>query len=483
MEAPDSIWLNPIIELPTFLGILVLFAIVGAAMWNLRWGMFLLIATVPLQRFVVIPGILGNRFTPHEAAFVSFITAALVRRGSGFNFTAPWSGPIAVPLLSLLVVGVMSLLGNPFAAEGIAELVILLYLYVLTHVIRDFSSTVENSFYVYRAWYVTATAFSLLAAYGGLLHLAGIQTFVMLGPRLAGTFFNANQAGSFILASSFMFLARITHAHASRLRKIANLGLLFCAVLGAYFTASRATLLGGGAGLLVFLFLRRVRISAIVAIAAMLIAGRFGLAAFQSNDEDASEIYNQRYSEGVDPESQSAQVRLDNWRIGVEAFARSPVVGIGIGTLWLQTPPTSGESYQVHNTYISFLGETGLLGFFALTILSIILVRECIVGMRHARGTIFEDPLTAIIPALAALGVFNIFHYGIRARHLWVTIALVLAFRRLATRHAEAPAQPSYGPVGGNARGATAPVAAPGTSLITPGMSMGRPEGLPSRPN
>ena len=37
---------------------------------------------------------------------------------------------------------------------------------------------------------------------------------------------------------------------------------------------------------------------------------------------------------------------------------------------------------------------------------------------------------------LAALGVFNIFHDGIRARHLWVTVGLIIFFRRLARDHA-----------------------------------------------
>jgi O-antigen ligase len=267
----------------------------------------------------------------------------------------------------------------------------------------------------------------------------GIETFLMGGPRLIVTFFNPNQAGSFILASVFMFLARASNRSNSTWSKLLSLGLVFCAVGGAYFMQSRATVLGGLTGLAVFLLLRRARISAIAGIAAMVLAGSFGLSAVRKSDEDVAKIYDNRYSEGVDPSSQSAQVRIENWRNGVDAFARSPLVGIGIGTLWLQAPTISGESYQIHNTYLSFLGETGGLGFLLLLVIVVIVIRESVVGIRLARGTAYEDALIGLVPALAALGVFNFFHYGIRARHLWVTMALVFAFRRLAgTARAEA---------------------------------------------
>jgi len=438
MEGSD-LFSNPVMELPTAVGATIIGIIFLLAVMRPRLGLLLLVASVPMQRFILIPGLLGDRFTPHEAAFLGFTASALIRRGVGVRLTAPWTGPIAAPVLALLSIGVMSLLGNPFIEAGIGELVILGYLYLLHHVIYDFADGEEHAFFAYRAWYLTGAGFALLAAYGALTHMGGVDTFLMDGPRLIVTFFNPNQAGSFLLATCFMLMEGATRKRTGRARKLINLGLCFCVVVGGYFMASRATMLGTAIGVIVFLILRRVRVSAIVAIGAVLIAGNVALQSFQQQDEKSAENYDARYSEGVDPGSQSAQVRIENWRTGIEAFSQSPVVGVGIGTLWLQTEPLYGMSYQVHNTYLSFLGETGALGFAALLAILLVVLRESILGMKRARGTKFEDPLTALIPSLCGMAVFNLFHYGIRARHLWVTMALVFAFRRLATRARAVP--------------------------------------------
>ena len=441
-----NFWIDPVVELPTAVAAVVLAAILGLCLWRVRVGIFLLIATVPLQRFVVIPGLMGSRFTPHEAPLLSLALSMLVRGGAGFKISPPWSNPIALPFIILLFAAVLSLLGNPFIADGMPELLILAYLFVLMHIIYDFCSDADNALYAYRAWYLTGVGFILLATYGVVIQLAGGTTFLMIGPRLMVTFFNPNQTGSFILATAFLFLARASHPLTPRLRRLANLALVLCSVVAGYFTASRATVLGGAVGLVIFLAVRRVRIGAILAVAAMLIAGRFGMTLFERQDEHTADLYNSRYSEGLNADSRSAETRLENWQTGFDAFASSPVVGIGFGTLYLQGPPTMGESYQVHNTYVSFLGETGMLGFGALLGIIALVTRACIQSLRLTRGTPYEDPIVSLIPALAALGVFNIFHYGVRARHLWLIIALILAFQRLAARYRASLAVPAVPP-------------------------------------
>jgi O-antigen ligase len=443
----ESIWLNPIVELPIGVSVVVLLGILIACFYSPRTAILVLLLTVPMQRFIVIPGFLGNRFTPHEAAFLAYLVAVAMRWRSRIKVTPPWTGPIGIPMLLLMVVGVASLLGNPFADIGISELVILAYLYLLMHLVSDLGTDDELAQHGFRAWYLTCAGFCLLAMSGGVLQFLGVDTFLMGGPRLIVTFFNPNQAGSFIIAGVFLFLARASNPRTPLARKIANLVLVFCSIGGAYFMQSRATVLGGLTGLGLFLFLRRARISAVAGIGVLLLAGSAALSVFQKGSEQDAEIYDNRYSEGVNPDSTSAQVRIENWRVGLDAFTRSPAIGIGLGTLWMQAPTMSGESYQIHNTYLSFLAETGALGFLLLMIIIVIIVRECVLGMQLARGTPYEDPLVALIPALAALGVFNIFHYGIRARHLWVTVGLIMVFRRLARDQAMARAPVAPAPV------------------------------------
>jgi O-antigen ligase len=57
------------------------------------------------------------------------------------------------------------------------------------------------------------------------------------------------------------------------------------------------------------------------------------------------------------------------WKTGLKALKQHPIVGSGAGTFpqavkpWLGTPPIPGHEYVAHNTFLSVLVESGLVGF------------------------------------------------------------------------------------------------------------------------
>jgi O-antigen ligase len=68
-----------------------------------------------------------------------------------------------------------------------------------------------------------------------------------------------------------------------------------------------------------------------------------------------------RIAEGTD--AGTFDIRLRMWEYGWEAWKESPILGVGAGC-FNTIPPRYGEKARVaHNTFISVLAETGLVGF------------------------------------------------------------------------------------------------------------------------
>lgn len=451
LEAPpfefvEDLVFDARIYLPTIAGLSIVIALITIGFARPRWGILLVLVTAPLQRFLLIPGFAYGRFTCQEAAFLGTFVGAIARRQ--FQLRALWTGGLARSYLGLLLAGALSLLGSDFLVDGLGELVILGYLFVCYTLIVELAARGPDDLArLLGAWRATAAGFGLVAGPAAVLSLVfGIGVPVTDGVRFIGTFFNPNQAGSFVVAGFFPFLAHVFDARARLRTRIGSAGVSAFLAVGGYFTASRATLLGLGVGAVLLLVLKRVRISTIVVASVLTGLGSVGLGQFRESYGEKAKLYDTHFQKGVDLDSRDAEVRLRNWQTGFRAFADNPVIGIGLGTIYLyggDTPSVSEEGTEgvmIHNTYLSFLGETGLFGFLMLAAIIWIIVREARAAVALARGTRWQTAAHGLVPALTGLAVFNVFHYGIRARHLWVTVALTVALARVLRRARAVPA-------------------------------------------
>ncbi len=130
------------------------------------------------------------------------------------------------------------------------------------------------------------------------------------------------------------------------------------------------------------------------------------------------------------------------WQTAAEKFLQNPVLGNGVGTpvaYAIFTDP-SGDRHllaDAHNTYISVLGETGLVGFF--TFMGI--VGFITVGLVRWRP---EDELCQTIKFCSLLALGDAFFYQSftgsyeDARHLWVLFGITAAVTGL--RNSAGPA-------------------------------------------
>jgi O-antigen ligase len=72
--------------------------------------------------------------------------------------------------------------------------------------------------------------------------------------------------------------------------------------------------------------------------------------------------------------------RTQIWKAGLKALKRHPIVGAGSGAYpdavrpWLGVPGRAGHEYVAHNTFLSVLVETGVIGFSVYALLLLVLL-------------------------------------------------------------------------------------------------------------
>ena len=106
------------------------------------------------------------------------------------------------------------------------------------------------------------------------------------------------------------------------------------------------------------------------------------------------------------PKTDLSHGRFSLWKKGMSLFSENPVFGIG----WMQFRQTDGTSEDyVHNTYIQWLCETGIVGFVLIIVPILIMLfinfRQCIQFIRNYKLIPFELRLINFV-ALAAHGYF-----------------------------------------------------------------------------
>jgi hypothetical protein len=121
-----------------------------------------------------------------------------------------------------------------------------------------------------------------------------------------------------------------------------------------------------GAGVDRLSFAQRLPAVAAVAVAltvAGLVVGGLG----ERGDRDSPRLARASPSRLTTVESR----RYDFWRIGVDAFVREPLIGVGAGGFraeWLRERPVEGGVREVHSLELGMATELGLPGLFALLI-------------------------------------------------------------------------------------------------------------------
>lgn len=126
--------------------------------------------------------------------------------------------------------------------------------------------------------------------------------------------------------------------------------------------------------------------------------------------------------------------RYQMYRVGLEAIREHPFVGVGIGSFrffYERTP--GGYPHELHSNVLSLWAETGTLGLLAFMAFIVVMLwygKRITFNLDHDRWRHLGVLLT--IGFITNFFVYGVFLLGLRERHLWVSMALIVCLKMLS---------------------------------------------------
>jgi len=133
---------------------------------------------------------------------------------------------------------------------------------------------------------------------------------------------------------------------------------------------------------------------------------------------------------GGDGLSTLSAARAEHVGLVVEGLKRSPFLGIGLGAFHLVVDDLAGrdvKNLEVHNTLLSVLVETGLVGFAGFLLFGVACLVEGMRGLWGRERGKLRSVQQALLFGLAANFAHQQFHFGLRQPVFWIGLGLLLA--------------------------------------------------------
>jgi O-antigen ligase len=419
-----------------------------------RANLWLLAATIALLPLLVPRG--PGQSAPVDAAallFVAFSLLGLLRRGRPLHL--PAKGALALIVAASVVATVASLSLSDSLLSLLIEAYLILLFQCVANELRGDRQALRVALTV---WAVAALAWAAVFI-GFQYHLLpeGLQQLLVensngRGYRVSGASKNPNMAASYMMTSFFVLLASPWPRR--RLARVAAAGWL---LLATWVTGSNGALLGLTAGVAVLVVaacLRgsRTRRQRLRVVGAALVAGVLALSAAlllvgvpQVGVADVQAVARQErkgaFGANVGRLDRSIGSRLTIWSNAWQGAGSRMVVGVGPAAAPRIPFATGTLRRGLHNDYLAFLIERGLLGLLGLLAFCVIVLR-------------WSGRLLAALPRddaagrwrLAGLGggvVANLMlatnHESFHFRHLWVLVGLVWAASQFVADEEAAP--------------------------------------------
>jgi O-antigen ligase len=419
-----------------------------------RRSLWLLAATVVLLPLLVPRG--PGQSAPVDVVAGAYILVALAGRGrSGRPLRLPAMGP-------LLTIFGASLVATAFGlnlAEGMLSLLVEGYLLVLfVHIANHLADDQRSLRTILTVW--SAAAVGWAAVFVGLYFQvlpAWLQGVLLAngpegGTRVAGASGNPNLAASYLLTSFFVLVASPWPRH-----RTARLAAAGAVLFGLYLTGSNGALLGLAVGLPVLLLAAAMQRTSGAGerqgvVGAALLAGGLllgvvvltaGVPKVEVSEVQALATREKAGALGgnVGRLDRSVNGRLAIWSNAWGAAGPRVLVGVGPGSA--PEIPFARRTLRrgLHNDYLAFLIERGILGLLGLLAFVVVLLRWS--------GRLLQDRLPDgrrrwSVAGLAGAVVANLVlatnHESFHFRHVWVLFALTWAATQLMARARPEPA-------------------------------------------
>ncbi len=419
-----------------------------------RVNLWLLAGTIALLPLLVPRG--PGQSAPVDVVallFILFCLGGLLWRGRPLHL--PAKGPLALIMAASVVATAVSLsLSDSLLSLLIEAYLVLLFLCVANDLADERGAALRTALVV---WTVAALIWAAVFV-GFYYHVLqeGLQQLLVEnskggGYRVAGASKNPNLAASYMMTSFFILLASPWPK-----RRPARLGTAGFLLLAVYVTGSNGALFGLIAGVAVLAVAACLRGSrtprqhlqvvggATVVGVAMLTAGLLLVGIPQVGVSDVRAVAARERGGVLESNlgrlDRSVSSRLAIWSNAWNGTGSRMLVGVGPGAAAKIPSGARTVGRGLHNDYLAFLIERGLLGLLGLLAFCAITLRWSgrLLAARSQEDAAGRWRAAGLAGAVVANLVLATNHESFHFRHVWLLFGLVWAANRLLLEQAAA---------------------------------------------
>lgn len=412
---------------------------------TVHWVFFLLIATVPLIKSINLPFI-GKRLAIFEFIFVmlTFLFVARIFRQNQFEVVIPIE---TIPLSILIVITAVALQNTYSMRLGLLNLIVLIYYFILLTISIQLLEGYTKVYYAINTYILT----SMVVIFTGLIGMWAIffdvsMMFVEpISGRVIATFREPNQLPAF-LVTSFPLLALHPKRKISSLHNVIfNLFALLCmtVVISSGSDWGFAILLIESSIILIYklytndYFFETIFIGCSTAL--LLIGGIFlaksGVISLPSSIRSSFSLF---MINDISINSIIGGPRYKQFFVGFpEAIKSHPLVGIGLGTFGSFMVHHFSGGGSMHNTFLGVIAGTGFMGGVSFFSFFYFIVKRTLYNLRNPINEAWFELAVAIATSLIGILLFQLAHYGLRWRHLWLLFVFTIAIGRVNNQESE----------------------------------------------
>ncbi|TMA67667.1 MAG: hypothetical protein E6J69_09175 [Deltaproteobacteria bacterium] len=345
-------------------------------------------------------------------------------------------------LAAFCTVGILSATLGPTGSESLIELATYVWLCVSLVVICRLLGSRERARRVLSAWrWAGAVACAAGGAATVLLWRGSLDNLLVQGGRVAGLFEGINQLQSFMIAVIPFLCARALSSAASRGARALHGALVVIAFLSVVASGSRGGVVFAALSIWLMVMLTSPRLCLVWTCAALLAAGSAWRQYERHHDELPYGIrravsFLESDSHDLRDMSPRRADQLVAWRT---VFAEHPLLGVGPGGFAATIPELvpGGLAQEMHNSYLGVLAETGAVGsllMFGLLAAAMARSVRFLGWTRRARDPEALMVARALLVSYLSLLLYGMLNYGLRQRHFWFVIALIVALPHIYPR-------------------------------------------------
>ena len=427
--------------------LLVIAAVIGTAVASRFWkdplaGLYLWVLLLPVTKTITSfmgydagegPAVLRKLTLADPVLLFTLVASAFASR-PGSTIPDAQSRRIVWLFAGFCGVGFLSALRGEAGLDGLIELSTYIWLLVslllLCHLVR--SEAVLRQ--VLATWW-WATVVACVGTTIGVLLLASGRTegFFLVGGRVDGFFEAPNQVQSFMIASTPLLCTTAFRRGAPTGRRLIDGLLIVLAFAGVLGSGSRGGIVWEAVGIWLALMISNRRLAITATVLAVVLAGSAWQVVQQYQDDlpfALRRVFSLFETDSLDLRELS-HGRADQLLTWKTVFAENPLIGVGPGSFRYNIPRLvpGGKAQEMHNSYLSILAETGLVGAFLMFgLIGIVLARAAALFRAMLRQ---NDPERRAIALTLLISFFSLLcygtvNYGMRQRYFWFVVALLI---------------------------------------------------------